>query len=110
MTQGSPERRMAFKVTMSLRMAAVINNFAGRAAPSEFIGEKPHDGIMLDGNERRHAERLADRGSAAGNKADVYNCGGSCVMWAQNGGFMVNTPLLSRGELTSPWLRNLIPV
>ena len=32
------------------------NDFAGLAAPSEFIGEEAHDGVMLDGEERRHVD------------------------------------------------------
>ena len=39
------------------------NDFARLAAPSEFIGEEPHDGIMLDGDQSGHVERLADGGS-----------------------------------------------
>src|SRR5271165_7322600 len=40
------------------------NDFAWLAVPSEFIGEEPHDGVMLDGDQRRHVERLADGGSS----------------------------------------------
>ena len=39
------------------------DDFGRLAVPFKFIGEEAHDGIVLDGDERRHIERLADSGS-----------------------------------------------
>ena len=63
---------MAFKVTMSFRMTAVIDDFGRLAVPFKFIGEEAHDGIVLDGDERRHIERLADSGSPRLDMARLF--------------------------------------
>ena len=57
------------------------NDFAGFAVPSEFVGEEPHDGIMLDGDERRHVERLADGGSPCLDMARALERAAIVVDW-----------------------------
>jgi hypothetical protein len=59
------------------------NNFAGLAIPSEFIGEEAHDGIVLDGDERRHVERLADGRSPCLDMAKALERAAIVVDWRQ---------------------------
>ena len=57
------------------------DDFGRLAVPFKFIGEEAHDGIVLDGDERRHRERLADSGSPRLDMARPFELSAIVVYW-----------------------------